>query len=295
MSAKKDHTRSISSQKLCIGIVTFNHDRRTLLHWLRSLDCARKQFLKCEPCFPITVLSIDNGTESYLAQRKTKVISLSPRGNIGYTKAANILMRDAFEEQEASFFLSANPDGFFHPDFLVEIVRFARRFPGSIIEGHQFPEEHPKAYDPVTYDAPWASGCSMLIPKSVFQRIGVFDERFFMYCEDVDYSWRARKAGLSVKHCPRALYAHSVLNRSESPETLAFSRESGARLALKWRHDAFSRRCKDELRTLPEAMRRKSATGGPQPAMSYKFERAPQRGTIADFSNGFTFGRARWS
>lgn len=295
MNRRKHNNRSISSPKLCIGIVTFNHDRRTLQHWLRSLDCARKQFLKCELCIPITVLSIDNGTESYLAQKKTKVITLPARGNIGYTKAANILMRNAFKKQEASFFLSANPDGFFHPDFLVEIVRFARRFPGSIVEGHQFPEEHPKAYDPVTYDAPWASGCSMLIPKSVFHKIGAFDERFFMYCEDVDYSWRARKAGISVKHCSRALYAHSVLNRSESPETLALSRESGARLALKWRDDAFLRRCKNELRTLQEAMRIKTASDSPQRTISYKLERIPKRGPIADFANGFTFGKARWS
>jgi GT2 family glycosyltransferase len=42
------------------------------------------------------------------------------------------------------------------------------------------------------------TGCCMLIPNEVLNTIGLLDERFFMYWEDVDYCWRAKKAGLKL-------------------------------------------------------------------------------------------------
>lgn len=41
-------------------------------------------------------------------------------------------------------------------------------------------------------------GASMLIKKDVIDRIGLFDERFFMYCEENDFCLRANKAGIKI-------------------------------------------------------------------------------------------------
>lgn len=58
----------------------------------------------------------------------------------------------------------------------------------------------------VEYD----SGCSLLIKKEVFEKIGLFDERFFMYFEDVDFCVRAKNAGLSVAVDPSTRMFHKL-------------------------------------------------------------------------------------
>ena len=51
----------------------------------------------------------------------------------------------------------------------------------------------------VDHDQPrsvdWVSGCAMLIRRELIDAIGALDERFFMYCEDVDICWRCWQAG----------------------------------------------------------------------------------------------------
>jgi len=43
-----------------------------------------------------------------------------------------------------------------------------------------------------------ASGSAMLVKKEVFKKVGLFDERLFMYHEDVDLCWRSRLAGFKI-------------------------------------------------------------------------------------------------
>jgi len=58
-------------------------------------------------------------------------------------------------------------------------------------------------------EIPAASGAAMLVRAHVFERIGAFDERYFMYLEDVDLSLRARNAGFRVALNPEAVAWHS--------------------------------------------------------------------------------------
>lgn len=51
-------------------------------------------------------------------------------------------------------------------------------------------------------------GCSVLMPRSLFIEQGGFDERFFMYYEDVDLSWRIRNAGWKLLLEPRSIVRH---------------------------------------------------------------------------------------
>ncbi len=66
----------------------------------------------------------------------------------------------------------------------------------------------------VPRDMQFASGCCMLIPARALEDIGMLDERFFAYCEDIDWSIRARKAGYRLRYVPTASLWHGS---SESP------------------------------------------------------------------------------
>lgn len=54
----------------------------------------------------------------------------------------------------------------------------------------------------------FASGCAMLIRREVLERIGSFDDRYFMYEEDLELGLRAQKAGYSIWYEPLALVRH---------------------------------------------------------------------------------------
>jgi GT2 family glycosyltransferase len=52
-------------------------------------------------------------------------------------------------------------------------------------------------------------GAFLLIRRSVVDSIGPLDERFFMYCEDEDWCWRARQAGWRVVYHPGVVVRHA--------------------------------------------------------------------------------------
>lgn len=66
-----------------------------------------------------------------------------------------------------------------------------------------------KGFD-VTDEVDYATGCCMLITRAVFDEIGLLDEKYYIYTEDVDFSFRARKAGFKVVFEPRSIIWHKV-------------------------------------------------------------------------------------
>lgn len=58
------------------------------------------------------------------------------------------------------------------------------------------------------YEVGFISGCAMMIKKKIFEKIGFFDERFFLYYEDVDFCFRAKKAGFKSVFAPLAIVDH---------------------------------------------------------------------------------------
>ncbi|MBU6428638.1 MAG: glycosyltransferase, partial [Cyanobacteria bacterium REEB65] len=113
--------------------------------------------------------------------------------NVGFGAGHNALFAAAQEAGVAfDYDLCVNPDAILHRDAVARLVGFARQHQNEgLFEARQFPREHPKPYDPQTFETPWCSGCVLLVPRAVYERIGGFDPEFFMYCEDVDLSWRA--------------------------------------------------------------------------------------------------------
>lgn len=66
----------------------------------------------------------------------------------------------------------------------------------------------------------WVSGCAMGLRRAALERIGLFDESFFMFCEDVDLCRRARNEGFDVVYLPAARVRHRIGGSSRSAPRL---------------------------------------------------------------------------
>lgn len=73
--------------------------------------------------------------------------------------------------------------------------------------------------------APWAIGAFLLLRRVAFEGVGRFDERQWMYAEDLDLGWRLRQAGWITRYEPTA----RVLHESGAATTIAFGDQRTAR------------------------------------------------------------------
>ncbi len=65
-------------------------------------------------------------------------------------------------------------------------------------------------YDPTrTRSVPWAIGALLLLRRRAFDDVGGFDERQWMYAEDLDLGWRLREAGWATLYAPAARARHA--------------------------------------------------------------------------------------
>lgn len=83
--------------------------------------------------------------------------------------------------------------------------------------------------------ADWLSGACLLVRRVVLERIGGFDERFFMYCEDADLCRRVWDAGYRVHHVPTATAVHAGGHSAPRASLLPVLAESRVLYALKHR------------------------------------------------------------
>lgn len=69
-------------------------------------------------------------------------------------------------------------------------------------------ETNPAFYEQSHCTVDWVSGACLATRREIWERLGGFDEAFFMYCEDVDYCLRVRNAGLQVAFVAETLVTH---------------------------------------------------------------------------------------
>ena len=73
------------------------------------------------------------------------------------------------------------------------------------------------------------SGAYMLVNREVFERIGLFDEKFFMYLEDVDFCIRAKQLGFKVVFCPKSVIFHEGGASSKNADKINHNAWSNSR------------------------------------------------------------------
>jgi N-acetylglucosaminyl-diphospho-decaprenol L-rhamnosyltransferase len=187
-----------------------------------------------------------DGAPEEAVERYPNVRLLRTGANLGYGTAVNRAVAQAAEDmQGCDFFMVANPDVQWGPrgiDLLLEaaarwpragalgplirdpdgsVYPSARHLP-SIIRGGMHAVVGPlwrsnpwtAAYrqdriEPTERPVGWLSGSCLLVRRAAFQEVGGFDERYFMYMEDVDLGDRLGRAGWQNIYVPSAEILHN--------------------------------------------------------------------------------------
>ena len=200
---------------------------------------------KCLESLPSSaeIIVVDNGStydsKEYLKTQKTKAIFNDQ--NLGFAKAVN----QGIKESQGKFILLLNSDIIVKPKAIEKIMAFAQKHPEAGVIGGRLlnPDGSiqgscfnlptlsrtikefflkkpsslfkyiPSGEKPIEVEA--VIGAVFLIPRKVLSKIGhayrqagFFDERYFMYFEDLDYCRRMRKAGFKVYYLPEAEFIH---------------------------------------------------------------------------------------
>ena len=142
----------------------------------------------------------------------------------------------------------------------------------GIVEARQIPLEHPKKFDPVDGSTSWASGACMMIRAELLQQVGGFDgDSFFMYCDDVDFSWRARLAGYQVIHQPSARVFHDKRIQVDGRLVVSdaeryYSAEAALLMAWKYSRPDLVALWSEEMLATSESSKGEGCQGIPRPA-----------------------------
>lgn len=205
---------------ITISIVTYNTDTEELKNCFASLSSHQVK----------KIYVIDNSRQNYLFEfcKSIQNVEYIPNENIGYGAAHNIAIKKATSEG-SDYHLVLNSDVYFEPIVLDNIVDYMdkredvamvqpniiypdgrlqytcrllptpanlifRRFlPRKLVEGMNY-RYLLKMFDHKTeLNVPYHQGSFLFFRTSCFKKVGLFDERFFMYPEDIDITRRMHK------------------------------------------------------------------------------------------------------
>jgi len=116
------------------------------------------------------------------------------------------------------------------------IIALRRTFLGKLPWGKQRLDDFMLKHHPLLHTAPtevdWLMGSALLTKKEYLERIGLFDERFFMYMEDVDLCRRFWRENLKVVYYPLSTMYHFHEGASRSQNIFASFFNSYTRIHL---------------------------------------------------------------
>lgn len=163
--------------------------------------------------------------------------------NGGFAFGNNIALKYALRKGDFSYVLLLNNDTIVKDDFLINMVN-ASSYKNVGLTGCKIYYAHnrSKIWFNSGYFNDWTgrikhkkkevntkesisdfvTGCCMLIKREVLEKVGLFDETYFMYVEDVDYSYRVRQAGYLLNIAHNAIIWHKV-GGSQSKELSYFA------------------------------------------------------------------------
>jgi GT2 family glycosyltransferase len=78
------------------------------------------------------------------------------------------------------------------------------------------------------------AGAAMLISRQLVAQIGLFDERFFLYYEDLDYCLRAKRAGYSIRINPAVVASHKTSSGTNSFQRTLYQWKSHVKFVTKY-------------------------------------------------------------
>jgi GT2 family glycosyltransferase len=183
------------------------------------------------------VIIVDNSGQQLVRRRNaagTQATIIENAVNAGFGGAIN----QAFHRSRAPFLATLNDDAIADPNWVAALMGAVenrpdvgmcaskvRLFPqgkldsaGMLIAGDGSSKQRGHLGDPVQFgrmdEALLPSGSAALYRRKMLEEIGLFDERFFLYCEDTDLGLRARWAGWKCLYVPAAVvdhhYSHSA-------------------------------------------------------------------------------------
>jgi GT2 family glycosyltransferase len=205
----------------------------------------------------IEVFVVDNasvdGSQAMVRRKFPDVNLIENRTNVGFSTANN----QAINEAHGEYILILNPDTLIQEDTLAVLKKFLderqdvgaagckllnpdgsfqiasrRSFPTPWVAfcrivglSRAFPKSRLFGQYNVTYLDPdeeaeidVLSGSLMMLRKSVLDRVGYFDEDYFMYGEDIDLSYRIKKAGWKIMYTPLTKAIHYKGESSKKSE-----------------------------------------------------------------------------
>lgn len=166
--------------------------------------------------------------------------------NGGYAYGNNAAIRPALASATPpEFVLLLNPDTVLRPRAIQALVEFMRAHPNCGIAGSRLedPDGTPQCsafnfpspwseldrglqlgivarlLEPKLVRRPipdqacvvdWVAGASMLVRREVFERIGLIDEAYFLYFEEVDFLLRSKRAGFETYYVPDSRVVHHM-------------------------------------------------------------------------------------
>lgn len=213
----------------------------------KTLACLESVAAQTYPRFRIIV--VDNGSAADFARQVMAkfpdVMLLRNETNLGFAGGYNSGIRQALQADDP-YFLLLNNDTLLAPDCLANLVgcleaKQAAAAATAKIYYHHEPQriwsvgnglhfvllERTDGGDDQIDQGQWAAVqeigfapfCGILLRREAVKQVGLLDELFFLYYEDMDYSLRLREAGWRMVLCPNAHIWHDVSTSSGGPDS----------------------------------------------------------------------------
>jgi GT2 family glycosyltransferase len=217
---------------VCACVITYN-GKNFLDRCFRTLNQTDYQNLH--------LILVDNGSSdgsgAYVRQTFPDVDVLRVFPNAGYPHGANEAIAEA-RQRGAKYVLLLNDDiAILHRQWLREAVAYAERDPRiGIIGFDQVTTDEPLAASPVSIltDSKYLGSAAMMMPVALFDRIGSFDEVYYVMADDDDITARARAAGYRTAKLNIPIYHYGGgTNQAYSRKTAYLQMRNGIRFSLK--------------------------------------------------------------